>query len=46
VSVLKKIVDKTFEETMKPIWARVRQLGLTEEDVNTLIDEARAKDSS
>jgi AbrB family looped-hinge helix DNA binding protein len=46
IVVLKKIVDKTFEETMKPIWARVRQMGLTEEDVNTLIDEARAKDSS
>ena len=23
--VLKKIVDKSFEETMKPVWARVRR---------------------
>jgi AbrB family looped-hinge helix DNA binding protein len=44
--VLKKIVDKSFEETMKPLWARVRRMGLTEEDVNALIDEARAKGSS
>jgi AbrB family looped-hinge helix DNA binding protein len=46
IVVLKKIVDKTFEETVKPIWARVRQMGLTEEDINALIDEARTKDSS
>ena len=44
--VLKKIVDKSFEETMKPVWDRVRRMGLTEEDVNALIDEARAQDSS
>jgi AbrB family looped-hinge helix DNA binding protein len=44
--VLKKIVDKSFEETMKPVWAKVRQMGLMEEDVNVLIDEARTKDSS
>lgn len=44
--VLKKIIDKSFEETMKPLWDRVRKMGLTEEDINALIDEARAKDSS
>lgn len=44
--VLKKIVDTSFEETMKPVWAKVRQMGLMEEDINALIDEARAKDSS
>lgn len=44
--VLKKIIDKSFEETMKPVWDRVRKMGLTEEDINALIDEARAKDSS
>jgi AbrB family looped-hinge helix DNA binding protein len=44
--VLKKIIDKSFEETMKPVWARVRQLGLSEEDINTLVDEARDKSSS
>jgi AbrB family looped-hinge helix DNA binding protein len=44
--VLRKIVDETFEETMKPIWARVRQLGLTEEDINVLIKEAKTKHRS
>lgn len=44
--VLKKIIDKSFEETMKPVWTRVRQMGLTEEDINALINEARAKGSS
>ena len=44
--VLKKIVDKSFEETMKPVWARVQQMGLMEADINALINEARAKGSS
>jgi AbrB family looped-hinge helix DNA binding protein len=44
--VLKKIVDRTFEETVKPIWDRVRRMGLTEEDVDALIQEAKTKGSS
>ena len=44
--VLKKVVDRSFEETMKPVWARVRQMGLMEEGINALIDEAKAKGSS
>jgi len=40
--VLKKIVDKSFEETLKPVWLRVRQMGLTEDDVAALIEEARS----
>jgi AbrB family looped-hinge helix DNA binding protein len=44
--ILKKIVDKSFEETIKPVWDRVRKMGLTEEDINAQIDEARAQDSS
>jgi AbrB family looped-hinge helix DNA binding protein len=44
--VLKKIVDKSFEETLKPVWVKVRQMGLTEEDINALIEKARAEDSS
>ena len=44
--VLKKIVDKSFEETMKPVWDRVRRMGLTEENINALINEARAQDRS
>jgi AbrB family looped-hinge helix DNA binding protein len=43
--VLKKI-DKSFEETMKPVWARVRQMGLTEEKVDGLIEEAKTKSRS
>ena len=44
--VLKKIVDKSFEETLKPVWNRVRQMGLSKEDINALIEEARDKNSS
>ncbi len=44
--VLKKIVDKSFEETLKPVWRRVRQMGLSEEDVDALIEEARTQSSS
>jgi len=44
--VLKKIVDKSFEEAMKPIWSKVRQLGLSEQDIDALIEEARAESSS
>jgi len=44
--ILKKIVDKTFEETVKLVWARVRQMGLTEEDTDDIIREARAKGGS
>ncbi len=40
--VLKKIVDKSFQETLKPVWKKVREMGLAEEDVNALIEEARA----
>ncbi len=44
--VLKKIVDRSFEETMKPVWTKVRQMGLSEEDIGALIEEARTKSSS
>lgn len=44
--ILKKIVDKSFEETLKPLWNKVRQMGLSEEDINALIEEARAESSS
>ncbi len=40
--VLKKIFDKSFQDTLKPVWDKVRKLGLTEEDVNACIEEARA----
>jgi AbrB family looped-hinge helix DNA binding protein len=44
--ILKKVVDRSFEEAMKPVWARVRQMGLMEDDINALINEAKAKGSS
>jgi AbrB family looped-hinge helix DNA binding protein len=44
--VLKKIIDKSFEEAMKPVWARVRKLGLSEEDINAIVDQARSQSSS
>ncbi len=40
--VLKKIVDKSFQETLKPVWAKVKQMGLTEEDIDAVVEEARA----
>ncbi len=36
-------MTKTFEETVKPIWARVRKLGLAEKDVESLIQEAKVQ---
>ncbi len=44
--VLKKIVDKSFEETLKPVWRKARQMGLVEEDIAALIEGARAQSSS
>ncbi len=44
--ILKKIVDRSFEETMKPVWNRIRQMGLSEEDIGALVEEARTKSSS
>jgi AbrB family looped-hinge helix DNA binding protein len=40
--ILKKIVDKSFEETLRPIWEKVREMGLAEADLNALVEEARA----
>lgn len=44
--VLKKIVDRSFEDAMKPVWEKVRKLGLSEQDIDALVEEARAKSSS
>jgi len=41
VVVLKKIVDTSFQETLSPLWEKVRQMGLSEEDIDALIEEAR-----
>ncbi|MEM2125669.1 MAG: AbrB/MazE/SpoVT family DNA-binding domain-containing protein [Candidatus Methanosuratincola sp.] len=44
--ILKKIVDRSFEDAMKPVWEKVRKLGLSEQDIDALVEEARAKSSS
>lgn len=44
--VLRKISDKSFQGTVKPIWNRVKQLGLGEEDIEALIEEAKAQSRS
>ncbi len=44
--VLRKISDKSFQDTVKPIWNRVKQLGLGEEDIEALIEEAKAQSRS
>jgi len=44
--VLKRIVDMSFEEAMKPVWSKVRQLGLSKQDIDALVEEARAQSSS
>lgn len=44
--ILKKIVDRSFEDAMKPVWEKVRKLGLSEQDIDALVEEARAKNSS
>ncbi|MEM2905447.1 MAG: AbrB/MazE/SpoVT family DNA-binding domain-containing protein [Candidatus Bathyarchaeia archaeon] len=41
--LLKRMTGKTFEETVKPVWDKARQVGLTEEDVDALIREAEAQ---
>lgn len=44
--LLMKVPKASFLEIAKPIWERVRELGLTEEDVSALIEEAKAEGRS
>jgi AbrB family looped-hinge helix DNA binding protein len=43
--VLKKMIDRSFEEAMKPVWEKVRKMGLSEQDIDAIIEEARAQGS-
>jgi AbrB family looped-hinge helix DNA binding protein len=43
--ILKKLGGRTFEETVRPVWERARQLGLTEEEIDAVIEEAKAESS-
>jgi AbrB family looped-hinge helix DNA binding protein len=40
--VLKKIVDESFLEALRPVWAKVKLLGLSEKDIDAFVEEARA----
>ncbi len=43
---LKRISDMSFEEAVKPVWNRVRRMGLSEEDLTSFIEEARIQSDS
>jgi AbrB family looped-hinge helix DNA binding protein len=41
--VMKKLSDVTFEEVARPIWQAVRAMGLSGEDLDELIEEAKTE---
>jgi AbrB family looped-hinge helix DNA binding protein len=41
--VMKKLSAVTFQEVAKPIWRTVRAMGLSGEDLDVLIEEAKAQ---
>jgi len=41
--VMKKLSDLTFEEVARPIWQAVRAMGLSGEDLDELIEEAKTE---
>ena len=41
--VMKKLSALSFEEVAKPIWRTVRTMGLSEEELDELIEEAKAQ---
>lgn len=41
--VMKKLSAVTFEEVAKPIWRTVRAMGLSGEELNELIEEAKTQ---
>ncbi len=44
--ILKRVGSKTFQETVGPVWKKVRELGLTEGEIDALIQEAKVQSSS
>jgi hypothetical protein len=42
----KNVVYKSFEENLKPLWRKVWQMGLSKEELDTIIEEARTKCNS
>lgn len=41
--VMKKLSAVTFEEVARPVWRTVKALGLTGEDLDELIEEAKTQ---
>jgi bifunctional DNA-binding transcriptional regulator/antitoxin component of YhaV-PrlF toxin-antitoxin module len=41
--VMKKLSSVTFEEVARPIWQAVRAMGLSGEDLDELIEEAKTE---
>ncbi len=41
--VMKKLASVTFEEVARPIWRAVKEMGLSGEEVDELIEEAKAE---
>lgn len=41
--VMKKLSAVTFEEVARPIWRTVRAMGLSGDDLDKLVDEARTQ---
>ena len=41
--VMKKLSAVTFEEVARPIWRTVKAMGLTEEDLDEIIEEAKTQ---
>lgn len=44
--VMKKLASVTFEEVARPIWRAVKEMGLSGEEVDELIEEAKAETRS
>ena len=44
--VMKRLSAVTFEEVARPIWRAVRAMGLSGDDLDELIDEAKAQTRS
>jgi len=44
--VMKKLSAVTFEEVARPIWRTVKAMGLTGEDLDELIEEAKTQTRS
>jgi bifunctional DNA-binding transcriptional regulator/antitoxin component of YhaV-PrlF toxin-antitoxin module len=44
--VMKKLASVTFEEVARPIWRAVKEMGLSGDEVDELIEKAKAETRS